>query len=73
MGSGETMVNVDFDEYVDRWKRSALRRRDAKRPAENQARLAAACGTSGLRVLVPAVRTASSTSGWAGPMPRSRV
>ena len=68
------MANVDFDEYVDRWKRSALRRRDAKRPLEEQARLAAACGTSGMRVLVPAaVNTGGSTSGWAGPMPRGRV
>jgi len=66
------MANVDFDDCVDRWKRSALRRRDAKRPLEVQARLAAACGTSGMRVLVPAT-TASSASTWTGPMPRGRV
>lgn len=68
------MTDVDVDAYVDRWKRSALRRRDAKRPLELQAQVAAACGTSSLRLLVPATtRADSSTPGWAGPMPRSRV
>lgn len=68
------MTNVDFDDCVDRWKRSALRRRDAKRPLEAEARLAAACGTSSLRLLVPAtMRAESGAPGWTGPMPRSRV